>query len=205
MERKGSPGLPEGLVLGLGAQVCDVLAYLHSQKPPVIFRDLKPANIMLTANGEIRLVDFGIAHSFSAVRGNSLVGTPGYAPVEQYQGLSDERSDLFSLGATLHHLLTGCDPRDQPPFAFKPVRLLVPAISKATESVVLGLLRKDPAERGPNVDELGRQLRRIEGGPLTRHGTCRDRRDVGTRPRRRNAADHHVAARRDIGSRYSAR
>ncbi len=162
LHRTGTPGMPEQLVLGLGAQACEVLSYLHRQTPPVIFRDLKPANIMLTANGEIRLVDFGIARSFSGVRGNSLVGTPGYAPVEQYQGLSDERSDLFSLGATLHHLLTGCDPRDEPPFSFKPVRSYVPSISRATEHLLANVLSKDPADRGPKVEELGRQLRRIE-------------------------------------------
>ena len=162
LERTGTPGIPEQLVLGLGAQVCDVLTYLHSQTPPVIFRDLKPANIMLTAGGEIRLVDFGIARSFSGVRGNSLVGTPGYAPLEQYQGLTDELSDLYSLGATMHHLLTGCDPRDEPPFSFRPARIYVPSISSATERLLEGVLSKDPAERGPKVEELGRQLRRIE-------------------------------------------
>jgi hypothetical protein len=159
---EGRPGLPERMVLNLGAAICEVLTYLHSQTPPLIFRDLKPANIMITRHGDVRLVDFGIARSFSALRGVSMVGTPGYAPIEQYHGLADALSDLYSLGATMHHLLSGADPRVAPPFTHKPVRMLVPDISRATERLLEGALQKEPADRGPNIEEFGRQLRRIE-------------------------------------------
>jgi hypothetical protein len=71
-------------------------------------------------------------------------------------------SDLYSLGASMHHLLTGCDPRSQPPFQFKPVRTYVPGISRATERLLEGVLQKEPSERGPRLDEFGRQIRRIE-------------------------------------------
>ena len=162
LTRQGCPGLPEKTVLALAAQLSDVLLYLHGRTPPVVFRDLKPANVMLTADSEVRLVDFGIATHFSALRGHSLVGTPGYAPIEQYEGITDASSDLYSLGATVHHLLTGCDPRDQSPFSFKPLRALVPSITQATERLIEGVLRKEAAQRGPNLEEFGRQVRRIQ-------------------------------------------
>ncbi|MDB5076495.1 MAG: tetratricopeptide repeat protein [Chloroflexi bacterium] len=162
LARDGRPGLPERMVLTLGAAICDVLTYLHSQTPPLIFRDLKPANIMITRRGDVRLVDFGIARSFSALRSASMVGTPGYAPIEQYHGLADAQSDLYSLGATMHHLLTGSDPRSAPPFTHKPVRMLVPDISRATERLLEGALHKEAANRGPRIEEFGRQLRRID-------------------------------------------
>jgi serine/threonine protein kinase len=162
LARKGRPGLPERMVLNLAAAICEVLIYLHSQTPPLIFRDLKPANIMITHGGNVRLVDFGIARSFSALRGVSMVGTPGYAPIEQYHGLADALSDLYSLAATMHHLLTGSDPRVAPPFTHKPARTLVPGISRATERLLEGALHKEPADRGPHIEEFGRQLRRIE-------------------------------------------
>jgi serine/threonine protein kinase len=162
LSRRGCPGLPEQLVLSLATQITEVLTYLHEQKPPIIFRDLKPANIMITPQGDVRIVDFGIARAFSALRGASLVGTPGYAPAEQYQGLADAMSDLYSLGATMHHLLTGCDPRTQPPFQFKPIRTYVPGVCRATERLLEGVLLKESSERGPRLEEFGRQLRRIE-------------------------------------------
>lgn len=106
--RQASP-FPERRVLRWAEQLCDVLEYLHSQNPPIIFRDMKPGNIMLTRQGHIKLIDFGIARFFRPAHGpdTQLLGTPGYAPPEQYgTAQTDERSDIYSLGMTLFHLLT---------------------------------------------------------------------------------------------------
>jgi len=134
---------------------------LHSQTPPIIFRDLKPANIMVAPDDSIRLVDFGIARVFSAVRSATMVGTPGYSPPEQYQGLADPLSDLYALAATTHHLLTGNDPREHPPFAFQPIQHYSNQLSEASQSLLEGALRLELSERGPPVNEFGRQARRI--------------------------------------------
>jgi serine/threonine protein kinase len=125
---RGEP-LPEGLVIDIARQLCDVLTYLHGLVPPIIYRDMKPSNVMLNSNGRVVLVDFGIARLFKAARKGTMIGTLGFAPPEQYQGLVDPRSDIYSLGATLHYVLTGRDPEKFPPFSFPPVRELRPAVS----------------------------------------------------------------------------
>ncbi|MHB2018456.1 MAG: protein kinase domain-containing protein, partial [Candidatus Xenobia bacterium] len=104
---------PESRVLGWASRLCDVLEYLHDQKPPVIFRDLKPANVMLDGAGMLHLIDFGIAKGLDADRTGTCAhqsATPGFAAPEQYGGRSDARSDIYSLGATLHALLSGQTP-----------------------------------------------------------------------------------------------
>ena len=115
-------------------QLCDVLDYLHHQTPPIIFRDLKPGNIMLTAQGEVKLIDFGIARFFKQGKAQDTVslGTPGYAPPEQHGrgGQTDARSDVFSLGVLLHQLLTGHDPTTTI-FSLPQVRALNPNIPPA--------------------------------------------------------------------------
>ena len=112
LEDNGGP-FSERRVLGWGRQLCDVLEYLHSQQPPVIFRDLKPGNIMLMHNGRIKLIDFGIARLFrhSIAHDTQLLGTPGFAPPEQYgTAQTDERSDIYSLAMTLFQLMTNMMP-----------------------------------------------------------------------------------------------
>jgi serine/threonine protein kinase len=89
--------LPEGLVIDVARQLCDVLAYLHGLTPPIIYRDMKPSNVMLTRQGRVVLVDFGIARLFKAQRKGTMIGTLGFAPPEQYQGVADPRSDIYSL------------------------------------------------------------------------------------------------------------
>ncbi|MBS2036804.1 serine/threonine protein kinase [bacterium] len=126
--------------LKLGGQIAETLEYLHSQPQPVIFRDLKPANIILTGNGQPMLVDFGIARVFRHGAGSDTraLGTPGYAAPEQYgRGQSDHRTDLYALGATLHHCLSGRDPGESP-FQFEQLdgelgRLLARAVSLKPE------------------------------------------------------------------------
>jgi len=125
---RGGP-LPEGLIVDIARQLCDVLAYLHGSTPPVIYRDMKPSNVMLTSKGRVVLIDFGIARLFKSARKGTMIGTLGFAPPEQYQGAVDPRSDIYSLGATLHYVLTGRDPEKFPPFSFPPVRDLRPEVS----------------------------------------------------------------------------
>ena len=137
-------------------QLCDVLTYLHGRNPPVIFRDLKPANIMITPQGQIKLVDFGIARLFSPGKaGDTLViGTPGYAPPEQYgKGQTDVRSDIYSLGVVLHTLLTRHDPA-LTPFALPPARQLNPAVSPQMEAVIQKATVLDPAQRYQTVAQM---------------------------------------------------
>jgi serine/threonine protein kinase len=108
LERNAAP-FSERRVLGWARQLCDVLMYLHGQHPPIIFRDMKPGNIMLTRTGRVKLIDFGIARIFhnSGSHDTQLLGTPGFAPPEQYgQAQTDERSDIYSLAITLFQLLT---------------------------------------------------------------------------------------------------
>jgi eukaryotic-like serine/threonine-protein kinase len=132
--------ISEAQTLVWADQICDVLELLHHQDPPIIFRDMKPSNIMIERDGGgVKLIDFGIAKVFhqTNLRGTQI-GTPGYAPPEQYQGIAGVESDVYALGATLHHLLTGRDPRDFPmeQFRFPPVRSLNPAVSERTSAAI---------------------------------------------------------------------
>ena len=121
--------LPESRVMEIARQLCDVLSYLHSFHPPIIYRDMKPGNVILTPEGRAVLIDFGIARIFTPQGKATLIGTPGFAPPEQYTGKVDERSDLYGLAATLHYLLTSRDPEKNPPFSFPSVHILKPAAS----------------------------------------------------------------------------
>ncbi len=118
--------LPVREAFNIALQLCNVLDYLHSQQPPIIFRDLKPSNIMLTPEGQVYLIDFGIARHFKPGQSKDTVafGTTGYAAPEQYgKAQTTPRSDVYSLGAVMHHMLTGDDPANTP-FKFAP--LLMP-------------------------------------------------------------------------------
>lgn len=127
---------PEELVISWAKQLCDALSYLHSQKPPIIYRDMKPANVMLKPEGNIKIIDFGIAREYKEqnLADTTVLGTKGYAPPEQYSGQTDPRSDIFALGMTMHHLLTGVDPRNGDPYA--PVRQWNPELSEGIEVII---------------------------------------------------------------------
>jgi serine/threonine protein kinase len=167
-----APGgrLPEQQVIEWGLQICEVLAYLHCQPQPVIFRDMKPANLMVTPQGKIKLIDFGIARLFNPAQrgGASLVGTPGYAAPEQYQGVAEPRSDIYGLGAALHHLLTGRDPTDtsQQLFAFAPLRHYDPHLSPALEQVIQRALAMKMEDRFGSVEEMRQALQRAARPPV---------------------------------------
>lgn len=127
---------PEDRVVEWAKQLCDALSYLHSQKPPIIYRDMKPANVMLKPEGNIKIIDFGIAREYKEqnLSDTTVLGTKGYAPPEQYSGQTDPRSDIFALGMTMHHLLTGIDPRGGEPYA--PVRQWNPELSEGIEIII---------------------------------------------------------------------
>ena len=127
---------PEDRVIEWAKQLCDALSYLHSQKPPIIYRDMKPANVMLKPEGNIKIIDFGIAREYKEqnLSDTTVLGTKGYAPPEQYSGQTDPRSDIFALGMTMHHLLTGIDPRNGEPYA--PVRQWNPELSEGIEIII---------------------------------------------------------------------
>ena len=160
---EGRPSLPQDRVLDWAEQVLDVLSYLHSRPDPLIFRDLKPANLMLTPQGNIRLIDFGIARVLTREAQGTAIGTPGYAPPEQYQGLAEPASDLYALGATMHHLLTGRDPRKHRPFDFPPVRTLAPEVSPAVAAAIDRSLALDPRARQGTAADLRKALRGTSG------------------------------------------
>lgn len=145
---------PEELVIGWAMQLCDALAYLHAQKPPIIYRDMKPANIMLKPEGNIKIIDFGIAREYKeqSLADTTVLGTKGYAPPEQYSGQTDARSDIFALGMTMHHLLTGIDPRSGE--AYAPVRMWNPELSEDIELIIDKCVEPAPENRYQNCSDL---------------------------------------------------
>lgn len=148
---------PQEKVVEWAKQICDVLGYLHSRKPPIIYRDLKPANVMLKPDGQIMIIDFGTAREFkeTSIEDTSCLGTQGYAAPEQYggHGQTDARTDIYTLGATMYHLLTGHNP-SLPPYEMYPIRRWNPALSSGLEKIVLKCTQRNPNDRYQNCAEL---------------------------------------------------
>jgi len=146
--------LSEEQVISWAVQLCDVLDYLHAHKPDaIIFRDMKPSNVMINQSGNIVLVDFGIAKTFQTGIKGTMIGTEGYSPPEQYRGDATPLADVYSLGATLHHALTRRDPRLEPPFTFseRPIRRINSHVSVELETVINTALQYNPTDRFPST------------------------------------------------------
>src|SRR5216683_6613703 len=150
--------LPPERVVEVALQVLDTLDYLHHLQPPVIYRDLKPSNIMVTGDGQAKLIDFGIARHFQPLSNATMIGTQGYAPPEQYRGKVETRSDLYALGATMHHALSGRDPASEAPFSFPSLRKLCPDLDPALSAIVDQSLAYDVVNRMPTAAEFKRRL-----------------------------------------------
>ena len=159
--------LPEAEVVSWVRQICDALEYMHSQTPPVIHRDIKPANIIITPQGRAVLVDFGISkvydpHLKTTVGARAV--TPGFSPWEQYgQGTTDNRSDLYALGATLYTLLTGQEPPESVALlggmaTLTPPRQLNPALTPNIAQTIEKALQSRPTDRHPNAAALAQAL-----------------------------------------------
>ena len=155
LEREGVQ--PQDRVVEWAKQICDVLGYLHSRKPPIVYRDMKPSNVMLKPDGNITVFDFGTAREYKS--GNSedttCLGTKGYAAPEQYggRGQTDARTDIYCLGATLYHLLTGHNP-SQPPYEMRPIRQWNSNLSSGLERIILKCTAADPNDRYQTCAEL---------------------------------------------------
>lgn len=158
--------IPEEQIIGWAIEMCDVLDFLHSHKPePIIFRDVKPSNLMVNRNDHIILIDFGIAKIFKVGQKGTMIGTEGYAPPEQYRGEANPTVDIYALGATLHHLLTKKDPRIEAPFTFseRPIRQFNPSISSELEAVINTALAYNGKDRYPSAAAMKEALLAVAG------------------------------------------
>lgn len=147
---------PQDMVINWAKQICDAFSYLHSQKPPIIYRDMKPANVMLKPDGNIKIIDFGIAREYKEgnLADTTVLGTKGYASPEHYGGRqTDERSDIYTIGMTMHHLLTGVDPRPAD-YRYAPIRQWNPELSDGLERIIDKCVSPDPKDRYQSCDEL---------------------------------------------------
>jgi eukaryotic-like serine/threonine-protein kinase len=149
--------LPLDKVRQWALEICDVLDYLHTHQPePIIFRDMKPSNVMIDQQGSVRLIDFGIAKTFQLNQKGTMIGTEGYSPPEQYRGEASPAGDIYALGATLHHILTRRDPRLEPPFSFaeRQVRQINPRVTPELETIIMRALSYEPTDRYPSAGAM---------------------------------------------------
>lgn len=155
---KTTPGfLPVDKVVQWAIALADVLHYLHTHASrPIIFRDVKPSNVMITPQNQVKLIDFGIARIFMPKQKGTMIGTEGYAPPEQYRGILSPLVDIYALGATLHHVLTKKDPRKEPPFSFheRPIRQYNPAVPPELARIIYKALAYKPEERFQSAAEM---------------------------------------------------
>ena len=165
MERMGN--ITEDEAILIGAAICDALAYLHTRKPPILHRDLKPGNVKITPDGHIFLVDFGLAkvlHGSQATTTGARAMTPGYSPPEQYgTARTDSRTDIYSLGATLYAALSGIIPEDGLARAMDntqltPLRKRNSKVSRRLAATIEKAMGIDPADRFQTAEEFKRSL-----------------------------------------------
>ncbi len=155
--------LPLEKVLAIGLQLCSVLDYLHNRQPPIIFRDLKPANVMLAPDSHIYLIDFGIARHFKPgqAKDTAALGSSGYAAPEQYGKMqTTPRTDIYTLGATLHQMISGDDPSDTP-FHFAPLHLRQHPALAELETLIMQMLEVDISRRPASIAEIKQKLQVI--------------------------------------------
>lgn len=149
--------LPQEYVIEWAKQLCEVLGYLHTREKPIIYRDLKPDNIMLRPDGTITLIDFGIAREYKAyaTHDTRALGTQGYAAPEQFggQGQTDARTDIYGLGTTLYHLVTGYNP-SEPPYEIFPIRHWNPSLSQGLEKIIWKCIQRNPKDRYQSCAEI---------------------------------------------------
>ncbi len=145
-------------------ELCDVLAYLHEHGgEPIIFRDVKPSNVMIDQHGNVRLIDFGIAKVFESGQKGTMIGTEGYSAPEQYKGDATPLSDIYAVGATLHHVMTRRDPRLEPPFSFseRPITKFNDKVPEAMEAIIMKSLAYDASERYPSARAMKEALEKL--------------------------------------------
>ncbi|HTI13580.1 MAG TPA: WD40 repeat domain-containing serine/threonine protein kinase [Dictyobacter sp.] len=155
--------LPMSRVVDIALQLCAVLEYLHRQQPPIIFRDLKPENIMRTSSGRLYIIDFGIARHYKSGQAKDTIpfGSPGYAAPEQYgKAQTTPASDIYSLGALMHHLLTGDDPSENP-FFFAPLHLYSDEKLQKLESLILQMVEREASKRPQSIKDVRMVLQSI--------------------------------------------
>lgn len=163
LKREGAQ--PAARVIDWAKQLCDVLRYLHNLNPPHIYRDMKPSNVMLQPDGRVRLIDFGIMRRYDKNKDwdTTVLGTKGYAPPEQYGGAgqTDARADIFALGMTMHHLVTGVNPT-KPPYITLPIRQIKPALPIQLEMIIQKCIEPSREKRYQTAESL---LRALNGEP----------------------------------------
>src|SRR4051812_5736744 len=167
IERLHGQPMDEAEALQYGIQMCEVLQFLHTQNPPIIFRDVKPANIMIMPNWQIKLIDFGIARTYKEGkrRDTMSMGTAAYAPFEQFgKGQTDARSDVYSLAATVYHMLTGRPPT--PATTPNSLRDFNPRVTPKTESLVIRAMSRDMDARPQTAIIFENELRECLGKPF---------------------------------------
>ena len=156
---------PQEAVIEWGKQLSEVLDYLHTRTPPIIYRDMKPANVMLKPDGTVRLIDFGIAREYKADKDSDTtnIGTRGYAAPEQFgeKGQTDARTDVYSLGVTLYHLVTGKNPAE-PPYELYPIRHWNPKLSSGLEWLIQKCTQLNPKDRYQSCAEVTYVLENLD-------------------------------------------
>jgi serine/threonine protein kinase len=162
IERRMNP-LPVDEAFDYFKQILEILKYLHSQNPPIVYRDLKPSNVMVE-KGKVFLVDFGIARTYAPKQQGTIIGTPGFASPEQYKGYADSRSDIFSLGAMMHFILTMENPADpsKPMFSFQQINKINPKVPDYLSNIISSMLEVVPEMRPESAEKILKMLDRTQ-------------------------------------------